>query len=468
MRNWVVHLCLCAVLLLCCAGQTSLHASVARETAARRAVRRAKSAVVNIHSERIATRERDPESTPGRKVNGMGTGIIVDERGFIVTNQHVVHGVESLRVVLFDGSTYSAKVVSDNTTQDLALIKINPSRPLPVMPLGTSSDIELGETVLAIGNALGYEHTVTQGIISALSRDVEVNEHQAYKNLLQTDTSINPGNSGGPLINLDGEVIGINVAIHARAQRIGFAIPIDDARVFIAGLLDIRERDHNFHGIVGHDVKTPDQRKLVVDACEPNSPAAAAGFHAGDVVTRVGATAVQDRADLERAFLGRAAGTPVDVLVLREQDTITLTVQLSRLDDSKMMARNSKAGRTANVTRTKSQNTEESISSRCWDTLGLRLEKLKSNSKQLDAFRDKYHGGMKVVDVKAGSVAADYGIKRGDVLVGLHIWETVRWDDINYILNQASLISGPEGMKFYVVRGQEVFYGSLRTASAQK
>ncbi|MBS0263869.1 MAG: trypsin-like peptidase domain-containing protein [Planctomycetes bacterium] len=468
MHTRVISLSLCAVLLLSCTVHTDLHASAARETAARRAVRRAKSAVVNIHSERVATRDRDPDSTPGRKVNGMGTGIIVDERGYIVTNQHVVHGVESLRVVLFDGSTYAAKVVKVNATQDLAVIKINAARPLPVMPLGTSSDLELGETVLAIGNAFGYEHTVTQGIISSLSRDVEVNEHQAYKNLLQTDASINPGNSGGPLINLDGEVIGINVAIRAGAQRIGFAIPIDDARGYIAALLDIRELDHNYHGIVGHDIKTPDQRKLVIDTCEPNSPAASAGFHAGDIVTRVGAIPVQDLADLERAFLGQSAGAPVDVVVLRDQEPVTLTVQLARVDDSKLLARNVKATRPVNVARPKTQNTEESIATRCWDVLGMKLEKLKSNSKQLDAFRDKYRGGMKVVDVKSGSIAADYGIKRGDVLVGLHIWETVRWDDINYILNQASLINGPEGMKFYVVRGQEVLYGSLRTASAQK
>src|SRR5580765_799940 len=107
------------------------------------------------------------------------------------------------------------------------------------MPLGTSSDLMLGETVIAVGNPFGYENTVTQGIVSSLSRDVEVNEKQGYKNLIQTDASINPGNSGGPLLNLDGEVVGINVAIRAGAQRIGFAIPIDDARRYIAVLLNI-------------------------------------------------------------------------------------------------------------------------------------------------------------------------------------------------------------------------------------
>jgi serine protease Do len=470
MRTWIITLSLCTVFWFVSPGQPAPLASEARETPARKAVRRAQYAVANIHSERTASRDRDTDGVPGRKINGMGTGIIVDERGYIVTNQHVVAGVDSLRVTLYDGSTYTAeRPIALNAKQDLAIIKINASRPLPVMPLGTSSDLELGETVLAIGNAFGYEHTVTQGIISSLSRDVEVNEHQAYKNLLQTDASINPGNSGGPLINLDGEVVGINVAIRAGAQRIGFAIPIDDARKHIAGLLDIGLLDGTYHGLVSHDVKNPEQRKLVVDSSEPDSPAAAAGFRSGDVVTKVGPIAVHDQADLERAFLGHAPGAPVDVVVQRDQELVSLTVQLARIDESKL-ARMPKATRGVVTVRQRPvASAEESISNKCWETLGLKLERLtKANSRQLEPFRDKYRGGMRVVDVRPTSAAAAFGIKRGDVLVGLHVWETVRWDDINYILNQSTLINGTEGMKFYVVRGQEVLYGSLRMASNEK
>ncbi|MBI3864019.1 MAG: trypsin-like peptidase domain-containing protein [Planctomycetia bacterium] len=467
MRTWTISLALCTVLWLSSPGQPA-PASDVRETAAVRAAERAQKSVANIHSERTSTRERDNDGTPGRKVNGMGTGIIVDERGYILTNQHVISGVDSLRVTLCDGSTYTAEVISHNVKQDLALIKINASRPLPVMPLGTSSDLKLCETVIAIGNAFGYEHTATMGIISSLSRDVEVNEHQSYKNLLQTDASINPGNSGGPLLNLDGEVVGVNVAIRAGAQRIGFAIPIDDARKYLAGLLDIGPLDKTFHGLISHDVKTPEQRKLVVDSSEPDSPAAAAGFLPGDVVTKVGPISVHDQADLERAFLGHSVGAPVDVIVLRNQEAVPLTVKLARIDESRL-ARMPKPAVRAPVNRPRAATAEELIAAKCWETLGLRLEKLsKSNSKQLDPFRDKYRGGMRVVDVKPRSAAADFGMKKGDVLVGLHVWETVRWDDINYILNQGSLIHGTDGMKFYVVRGQEVLYGNLRIATSQK
>jgi serine protease Do len=467
MRTWIISLSLCSALWFVIPCQTAARASEARETPARKAIRRAKSAVINIHSERTDSRDRGAafEGTPGKKINGMGTGIIIDERGYIVTNQHVVSGVDSLRVTLFDGSTYTAEVISLNVKQDLAIIKIEASRALPVIPLGTSCDLELGETVLAIGNAFGYEHTVTQGIISSLSRDVEVNEQQSYRNLLQTDASINPGNSGGPLLNLDGEVIGINVAIRAGAQRIGFAIPIDDARRYIAGLINIGQLNNTYHGLKSHDVKTPEQRKLVVDASEPNSPAAAAGFQPGDVVTQVGPIAVQDQADLERAFLGHAPNAPVDVVVQRNQETVKLTVQLARIDESKI-AGHSKSATNSMIVRAKNGPSRDPVSGRCWETLGLKLER--ANASQLDSFRSRYRGGMRVLDVRPASIASDFGIKKGDILVGLHVWETVRWEDINYILNQTSLINGNDPLKFYVVRGQEVLYGNLKFASRPK
>lgn len=467
MRTWIISLSLCSAMWFVIPCQSAARASEARETPARKAVRRAKLAVANIHSERTASRDRDAtfEGTPGRKVNGMGTGVIIDERGYIVTNQHVISGVDSLRVTLYDGSTYTAEVISFNVRQDLALIKIEASRPLPVIPLGTSSDLELGETVLAIGNAYGYEHTVTQGIISHLSRDVEVNEHQSYKNLLQTDASINPGNSGGPLLNLDGEVIGINVAIRANATRIGFAIPIDDARKYIAGLINIEQLNNTYHGLKSHDVKTSEHRKLVVDAAEPNSPAAAAGFQPGDVVTQVGPITVHDQTDLERAFLGHAPSAPVDVIVERNQESVKLTVQLARIDAARLAAL-PKSVTTPAVVRAKLGSAKDTVAGKCWDVVGLRLEK--ASATQLDSFRNRYRGGMRVLDVRPASSAADFGIKKGDILVGLHVWETVRWEDINYILNQSTLLNGNDPLKFYVVRGQEVLYGNLKFASRPK
>ena len=188
-------------------------------------------AVVNIHSERTVQvpvgDELFAHAPLQNRVNGMGTGIIIDPRGYIITNQHVVDDVSVIRVHLTDGSSHTARVLVRDHESDLALLKIDVSRPLPTMPLGTSSDVMVGETVIAIGNAYGYEHTVTVGIVSAIKRDVTLNKEVSYKALIQTDASINPGNSGGPLLNINGELIGVNVAIRAGAQGIGFAIPVD-------------------------------------------------------------------------------------------------------------------------------------------------------------------------------------------------------------------------------------------------
>jgi len=202
-----------------------------RQTPVVDVVRRIKESVVNIHSERTVRAPASDEMfslTPSQnRVNGMGTGIVIDPRGYIITNQHVVDDVSSLRVRLADGTTLGARVLARDTESDLALLKISPPRPLPVMPLGTSRDLEVGETVVAIGNAYGYDHTVTVGVVSAIGRDVTLNREVRYRSLIQTDASINPGNSGGPLVNMNGELIGVNVAIRAGAQGIGFAIPVD-------------------------------------------------------------------------------------------------------------------------------------------------------------------------------------------------------------------------------------------------
>ena len=402
-------------------------------------------AVVNIHSEKTAIDKDAGYSGQGRKVNGMGTGIIIDERGYIVTNQHVIADVDSLRVTLMDRGTYTARVISYDRKHDLAIIKIDPTRPLKVIPLGTSSDLMLGETVIAVGNAFGYEHTVTSGIISALARDVDVNDQQSYKNLIQTDASINPGNSGGPLLNLDGEVVGINVAIRAGAQRIGFAIPIDDARKLIARLLNTGRLNDTYHGLVTHDVKSAQQLRLVVDAAEPDSPAAVAGLKTGDVVLQAGQVTVLDQADLERAFLGHAPGENVDVVVQRAAERVTLKVQLVKNPVAPVVRANN-----------------ESIDDQIWRQIGVRLSAVTPT--QLGAFRTRYRGGMRITEVRADSPASRQGIRADDILVGLHLWETVSLENISYILHHPKLATY-DPLKFYLLRGQEMRYGSLRISA---
>src|SRR5947209_9747418 len=255
-------------------------------------VEKVKDAVVNIHSERTvaATGAEDIYGTAAApsRVTGMGTGIVLDPRGYIITNHHVIDDVQVIRVRLSDGSTYPAKVIARDHDNDLALLKIEVRRPLATIPLGTAQDLMIGETVLAVGNAFGYEHTVTTGIVSALKRDVTLNRDMAYKSLIQTDTPINPGNSGGPLVNINGELVGVHVAIRSGAQNIAFAIPVDTMLRVAADMLSTRKRAGLSHGLKLADRvepgSSPAVRSVAVERVEPSGQTATNGLRSGDVI----------------------------------------------------------------------------------------------------------------------------------------------------------------------------------------
>lgn len=443
----------------------------ARVTATVRAVRRARASTVNIHSEKRASNIGDAifQSGRDRKVNGMGTGIVIDERGYIVTNHHVVADVDSLRVTLFDGSAYTARVVSYDRRQDLAIIKIDPTRKLETLPLGTSSDLMLGEDVIAIGNSFGYEHTITRGIVSSLSRDVEVNEEQAYHNLIQTDTAINPGNSGGPLINRNGDVIGINVAIRAGAQKIGFAIPIDDARRVIARLMSVEQLDKMYHGLTLEDRKSGDKRELVVRSVTPNSPAAKAGFKPGDIVSNIDGKETVDSADFERLLLGRSMGEQIPLTLQRNDEPVELSMTLTSLDPRRAQTAYTTIDQLATKPVSNSIATTpapvqpaEPSGDPAWDVFGLQLAPV---GRQVTREGKQYRGGMKVVRIDPKGVAYKEHIRTGDVIVGLSKWETVSDSNINYVIREARRQT-LGSLKFYILRQGETLFGDLQVASA--
>jgi serine protease Do len=446
-----------------------VHEDSARETPLVKAVKRARAAAVNIHTEKTTPVTDPAYATPGRhgrKVNGMGTGIVIDERGYIVTNHHVVNGVDNLRVTLDTGNTYSAVVISEDPVRDLAILKIQASTPLTVMPLGTSSDLMLGETVFAIGNAFGYESTITVGIVSALHRDVEVNETQSYKNLIQTDAAINPGNSGGPLINLNGEVVGINVAIRAGAQKIGFAIPIDDARKIVADLLKIEYFDGTSHGLIARDVKSGSDRRMVVEAARAGSAAEQAGLKAGDIVLKAGETSVVDSADFERALLGHGVGDEVHLTVKRDGKSEQVALKLGPASGELQ------ASGTGNViVHSERDPVTDPATDRIWEVIGLRVSKIaKTNSKLANS---KYEGGLQVVAIRSDSPAAHGGILPKDVLVGLDRWTTVRIEDVSWVLDHRQDLVTP--LRFHIVRsnGQsgsspETLFGDMLLATQQR
>ncbi|MEI6255199.1 MAG: trypsin-like peptidase domain-containing protein [Planctomycetota bacterium] len=407
-------------------------AAEGRRTAIVRAIESQRDSVVNIHGQKLVPNPDDETTAELKRVNGMGTGVVVDARGYVITNYHVVEGVRRIEVTLASGKTTSATLVSHDPRTDLAVIKIENDAPLPVITIGTSSDLMIGETVLALGNAFGYEHTVTRGIISALHRDVEVSRTQRYDDLIQTDASINPGNSGGPLLNVDGEMIGINVAVRAGAQGIGFAIPVDRVLEVVAELLSVERVDHTWHGIV---TRIDGPRGVIVEAVHRQSPAESVGVRAGDVITRIGGLPVARPLDIERGLLGHRAGESVSLTVMRGDGEEKIDLSLAALRRDVL-----------------------SVDERCWRELGLRLEAMPAAKVQ--RLQSRYRGGLLVSEVRQGGSATEQGIRAGDILVGLHVWETILPDNIAYILDKAE-DEHLNPIKFYVLRGRETLFGHL-------
>jgi serine protease Do len=246
--------------------------------------------------------------------SGSGSGVVILKEGFIITNYHVVKDAKKIKVSFdkrFDEHQYDAVEVSHVETEDLALLKIDRERECPTIPLGTSSDLMPGETVIAIGNPLGQTHTVSQGIISGLHRNVQMPDvGLEFSDLIQTDCAINFGNSGGPLININGEMIGMNSAMNANAQNIGFAIPVDHIKDVLQDQLLSPETASTW---LGFEVESGDH--LRVARVVPGGPAAQAGLKPGDCIVAIGGTAVAKQDDYRLARVGLAPQRDVEVQV---------------------------------------------------------------------------------------------------------------------------------------------------------
>ncbi len=455
---------LAAILLLAFSLQTvggnpACAAPSERLTPIVKAIRGCSPAVVDIQGQKSVNKTADGTPSPPRQVNGMGTGVVIDSRGYILTNHHVVDGVRRINVTLESGRTYVAKIVAFDKETDLAVILIHTPKPLPVIQLGSSHDLMVGETVIAVGNAYGYDHTVTLGIISALHRNVQVNETQQYLDLIQTDASINPGNSGGPLLNINGEMIGVNVAVRAGAQGIGFAIPVNKALDIAARLLNIEKLENHWHGMTALSIDGP-TGPVTIARIARESPAQQSGLQRGDRLERIGSTPIHRAMDVERALLGRRTGESVPVVVRRDGESIELNISLANRATRRPR-------QTASTTKTSTatvSSAKDSLQDETWKTLGLRLETAPRN-----LFRNSetpYQGGMRVVTVKPDSSAAKQGVRAGDVLVRMHRWSTASSKDIRFILDRADSLARAGSVKFYILRGNDTFFGHLAFAGS--
>jgi len=370
----------------------------ARRTPLVAVVEKVAPAVVNISAE-STVREADPffgvfGYGTERQAQSLGSGFIVDRNGIVVTNAHVVEGASRITVTLLDGRELQADLLGSDRDADLAVLKVKAASNLPAIPLGKSSDLMIGETVIAIGNPFGLSNTVTTGVLSAMGRTIPSERgERLFTDFLQTDASINPGNSGGPLVNVGGDVIGINSAIISGATGIGFAIPADRARRVVDDLLRFGELQPLWSGArlltvdpelsrrSGISVK----RGALVVKTYPDSPATTAGLQEKDVIVAAGGHPVTSREDVTTALYTAAPGSPVELEVKRGERTLKLSLKAVHPPQGLGL-----------------QVLERSV--------GLRVEPAR--------------GDLAIRQVANGSVAAERGLRTGDVILGANGQET--------------------------------------------
>jgi S1-C subfamily serine protease len=330
------------------------------------AVNRVGQAVVRIDTERTISRRMDPfmedpffrrffgegfpQQLPPEQLRGLGSGFIIDKGGLVLTNAHVVDKADKVTVRLKDGRTYEGEVKGIDEVTDLAVVKINPDQDLPVAPLGDSDVVQVGDWAIAVGNPLGFDNTVTLGIVSTLKRSsAQVGIADKRLDFIQTDAAINPGNSGGPLLNEFGEVIGINTAIRPDAMGIGFAIPIDKAKAIAAKLQRDGRVIHPYLGVQmisltpelaqqnnsdpNSPIQIPEVNGVLVMRVVPNSPAALAGMRRGDVIVQVDREPVTTADKLQNLVENSRLGQLLQVKVQRGNQIQVLSMRTAELPE---------------------------------------------------------------------------------------------------------------------------------------
>jgi serine protease Do len=378
-------------------------------------------------------------NAPERRQQGVGSGFIMSKEGYILTNNHVVEDADQIKVKLAGGKEFDGKVVGRDPKTDLALVKIA-GDDLQPLKLGNSDDLKVGNWVVAVGSPFGLEQTVTAGIVSAKGRVIGSGP---YDNFIQTDASINPGNSGGPLINLQGEVVGINTAIIASGQGIGFAIPINMAKEIAPQL---QKRGHVTRGLLGVAIQdvTPELAKslglkeskgALVSQVVPGGPADKAGIEQGDVIVNFDGKTVGDSKDLPRIVASMPVGKTVTVKLLR---------------DGKEVERQAKVGEM------EEENTSAAAKSPIHPSLGVTVQNLTPQiARELGL---KKSAGVVVTGVEPGSPAAEAMIQVGDVIQAVNRKPVKDVDDFVKIVEKAK---GGGSLLLLVHRGANSLFAAV-------
>lgn len=436
-------------------------------------VKKAGPAVVNISTERMVTggfggdmfygmpphMERffeqfdpffDERGSQGHVQNSLGSGFIISSDGYIVTNNHVVEGADKVYVNL-EGEDPNKKgmeatIIGRDPDTDLALLKVNPDKPLPTLSFGDSDALEVGDWVVAIGNPFGLSNTVTAGILSAEGRDIQSGP---FDNFLQTDASINPGNSGGPLLNLNGEVIGINTAIVASGQGIGFAIPSKLAASVVADLKDSKRVNRGWLGVTIQDIDENTAKALglaqntgaLIGSVVPGDPADNAGMKAGDIVVKVGDKPIKNSSELLRSIADNKPGTTVQLEVLRNGKPTTLAVTLGDRNKN-----------TEEVSENMQPDDKSGVS------LGISVRPLtKEDSRVIQLPPDVK--GLLITQIDQRGLASRYGLRQGDILLTANLNPLETPKDLSRILNEEAKKRG--ALLLHVMRHGEVFFMTI-------
>ena len=376
----------------------------------------------------------------GHKQQGVGSGFVMSRDGYILTNNHVVEEADKIKVKFANGKEMEAKVVGRDPKTDLAVIKIDGAADLQPLALGNSDDLKVGSWVVAVGSPFGLEQTVTAGIVSAKGRTIGAGP---YDNFIQTDASINPGNSGGPLINMKGEVVGINTAILADGQGIGFAIPINMAKEIVPQL---EAKGHVSRGWLGVSIQemTPELAKslglkekkgALVAQVVSGSPAEKAGIEQGDVILEFNGKNITDSKDLPRTVASTPVGTSVTVKVMRDGKVMDRQVKLGEMEEKGVEV--SRAASPQKSLGIAVQNVTPEIAKR----LGLKKET-----------------GVLVAKVEPGSPAEEAGIRRGDVVQEVNRTPVKNVDDFVQKMEKAK---GKESVLLFIQRGQNNLFAAV-------
>ena len=438
-------------------GQPFVSAEVSynRRTPLVQAVEKVSPAVVNIYTTEISRPARNPFRSFGNNLfdqffkdfipptanqrRSLGSGVLINGEGFILTNEHVISKAAKIHVILSDKQEFDASVIGADIKSDLAIIKINSRKPLPYVEMGRSDDLMIGEQVLTIGNPFGLQHTVTTGIISALNRNIRAGKNMVYSDFIQVDASINPGNSGGPLLNINGSLIGINTAIYQKAEGIGFAIPIDHARRIVDELIRYGKVRRGWLGVsvqeldvqLSRHFKLDRKNGVLVVGVADISPAGKAGLKRGDIIIAIDGHEVKNKSD----FRGRMASY-----------TVSSSIRFSILRDGKV-----KKVR-ARVTAIPKSYVKEFT--RHW--LGLLVQE--NSERFARSNRLMTSKGMVVVEVVPNSASGRIGINPGDIIRQMNQKPVNNEEDYNKAVAE---INNPDRILLLVQRGRQGYYVTL-------